>query len=51
MEVLRQRGVEFIDYNLPKLKAENGLAQFGEVKNAWCKDSEGNILGFVEGMK
>lgn len=50
MAMLRQRGVVFVDYDLPGLKTENGLAQFGPVKNAWCKDSEGNILGFVEGM-
>ena len=50
MATLRSRGVTFLDYDLPGLKTENGLAQFGNVKNAWCKDSEGNILGFVEGM-
>ena len=50
MAALRSRGVTFLDYDLPGLKTENGLAQFGNVKNAWCKDSEGNILGFVEGM-
>ena len=50
MRTMRQRGVVFIDYDLPGLKTENGLAQFGPVKNAWCTDSEGNILGFVEGM-
>jgi catechol 2,3-dioxygenase-like lactoylglutathione lyase family enzyme len=50
MRALRERGVVFIDYDLPGLKTKNGLAQFGPVKNAWCKDSEGNILGFVEGI-
>jgi hypothetical protein len=50
MQVLRGRGVVFIDYDLPGLKTENGVAAFGPVKNAWAKDSEGNILGFVEGM-
>jgi catechol 2,3-dioxygenase-like lactoylglutathione lyase family enzyme len=50
MAKMRAKGVEFIDYDLPGLKTENGLATFGPVKNAWCKDSEGNILGFVEGM-
>jgi hypothetical protein len=47
---LRGKGVAFLDYDLPGLKTENGIASFGPVKNAWCKDSEGNILGFVEGM-
>ncbi len=50
MKGLRARGVVFLDYDLPGLKTENGVATFGPVKNAWCKDSEGNILGFVEGM-
>ena len=51
MTALRARGVSFIDYDLPDLKTENGMARFGDtVKNAWCHDSEGNILGFVEGM-
>lgn len=50
MQAMREKGVVFLDYDLPELKTENGIASFGEVKNAWCKDSEGNILGFVEGM-
>lgn len=50
MAELRSKGVEFLDYDLPDLKTENGVAEFGPVKNAWAKDSEGNILGFVEGM-
>ena len=50
MKSLRAKGITFLDYDLPGLKTENGLATFGEVKNAWCNDSEGNILGFVEGM-
>ncbi|WP_423067838.1 VOC family protein [Devosia sp. CN2-171] len=50
MTALRGRGVVFLDYDLPDLKTENGVAVFGPVKNAWAKDSEGNILGFVEGM-
>lgn len=50
MQVLRGKGVVFIDYDLPGLKTQNGVAAFGPVKNAWARDSEGNILGFVEGM-
>jgi predicted enzyme related to lactoylglutathione lyase len=49
MKSLRARGVSFLDYDLPDLKTKDGVAEFGEMKNAWCKDSEGNILGFVEG--
>jgi catechol 2,3-dioxygenase-like lactoylglutathione lyase family enzyme len=50
MAAMRARGVVFIDYDLPGLKTVDGVATFGPVKNAWCNDSEGNILGFVEGM-
>jgi len=50
MAALRQRGVAFIDYDLPGLKTVDGLSDFGPVKNAWAKDSEGNIIGFIEGM-
>jgi catechol 2,3-dioxygenase-like lactoylglutathione lyase family enzyme len=50
MKALRAKGVVFEEYDLPDLKTENGLADFGEVKNAWAKDSEGNILAFVQGM-
>ncbi len=50
MKALRERGVVFIDYDLPNLRTEDGMATFGEVKNSWCNDSEGNILGFVQGM-
>lgn len=50
MAKMRERGITFIDYDLPDFKTVNGVADFGSVKNSWCKDSEGNILGFVEGM-
>lgn len=50
MKDLRSKGVTFLDYDLPGIKTENGVATFGPVKNAWAKDSEGNILGFVQGM-
>ena len=50
MAEMRKRGVEFEDYDLPDLKTVDGIASWGDVKNSWCKDSEGNILGFVQGM-
>jgi hypothetical protein len=50
MKDMRAKGVKFIDYDLPDLKTRDGIASFGPVKNSWCHDSEGNILGFVEGM-
>lgn len=50
MDAMRTKGVEFIDYDLPGLKTENGVASFGPMRNSWARDSEGNILGFVQGM-
>lgn len=50
MAAMRTKGVVFEEYDLPGLKTEDGVVTFGTVKNAWAKDSEGNILGFVEGM-
>jgi len=49
MRELRSRGAVFLDYDLPGLKTVDGLADMGGMKTAWCKDSEGNILGFVQG--
>jgi hypothetical protein len=50
MTELRKKGVSFIDYDLPGIRTDNGVADFGDLKNAWAKDSEGNILAFVQGM-
>jgi predicted enzyme related to lactoylglutathione lyase len=50
MDEMGRRGVKFEEYDLPDLKTVNGIAEFGPVKNSWAKDSEGNIIGFVEGM-
>ena len=50
MKALRAKGIVFLDYDLPGLNTENGVAEFDKIKNAWANDSEGNILAFVEGM-
>jgi catechol 2,3-dioxygenase-like lactoylglutathione lyase family enzyme len=44
---LRDRGVTFEEYDSPHLKTDNGVATMGDVKGAWFKDTEGNILGMV----
>jgi predicted enzyme related to lactoylglutathione lyase len=41
---LRERGVVFEEYDLPDLKTENGIAAVGDVRAAWCRDPDGNIL-------
>jgi hypothetical protein len=41
---LRERGVEFEDYDLPDLKTDQGIATIGDVRAAWCRDPDGNII-------
>jgi catechol 2,3-dioxygenase-like lactoylglutathione lyase family enzyme len=41
---LRERGVAFEEYDLPDLKTENGIADVGDVRAAWCRDPDGNIV-------
>ncbi|MEZ0068626.1 catechol 2,3-dioxygenase-like lactoylglutathione lyase family enzyme [Streptacidiphilus sp. MAP12-20] len=49
MTDLRGRGVTFEEYDLPGLKTVDGVADTGGMRGAWFKDSEGNILGVVQG--
>jgi catechol 2,3-dioxygenase-like lactoylglutathione lyase family enzyme len=42
---LRQNGVSFEDYDMPGIKTQNGIATQGQIKCAWFKDSEGNVVG------
>ena len=44
MAELRSRGVVFEEYDFPGLKTENGVATFGDLRAAWFKDPDGNIL-------
>jgi predicted enzyme related to lactoylglutathione lyase len=45
---LKQRGVQFEDYDFPGFDKATGIADLGGVRTAWFKDSEGNLLGLVE---
>ncbi|MEX2553390.1 MAG: VOC family protein [Actinomycetota bacterium] len=44
MADMRSRGVVFEEYDLPGLKAVNGVVEIPGGKAAWFKDTEGNIL-------
>ncbi len=48
MTELRGRGVRFEEYDQPGLKTVNGVATMGELRGAWFKDGDGNILSIVE---
>jgi predicted enzyme related to lactoylglutathione lyase len=41
---LEANGVKFEDYDMPQLKTVNHIADYGNVKSAFFKDTEGNIL-------
>jgi catechol 2,3-dioxygenase-like lactoylglutathione lyase family enzyme len=41
---LRGKGVSFEEYDLPDVKTENGIATMGDVRAAWLRDPDGNIL-------
>ena len=41
---LEDRGVDFLDYDLPDLKTTNHVCVMGAEKAAWFADTEGNIL-------
>ena len=51
---LQSKGITFEEYDIPEmgLKTMNGIAKMsspeGEIKGAWFKDTEGNILALVE---
>jgi hypothetical protein len=41
---LREGGVVFEEYDMPDLKTGNGIATIGDVRDAWFRDPDGNIL-------
>jgi catechol 2,3-dioxygenase-like lactoylglutathione lyase family enzyme len=41
---LSEKGVKFEEYDLPELKTQNGIATVGDVRAAWCRDPDGNIV-------
>lgn len=44
---LHQRGVQFEEYDFPGFDKATSVAQIGEDRGAWFKDSEGNLPGRV----
>src|SRR5262245_57860217 len=48
VDELRGRGVKFEEYDMPGMKAENGIVTAGGAKAAWFKDTEGNILAVIQ---
>ena len=48
MRELKATGVVFEDYDFPSLKTVGSIADRGDMKVAWFKDSEGNMLGIAQ---
>jgi catechol 2,3-dioxygenase-like lactoylglutathione lyase family enzyme len=46
---LKERGVEFEHYDIPGLAREGDVYSAGEMRVAWFKDPDGNILSIVSG--
>jgi catechol 2,3-dioxygenase-like lactoylglutathione lyase family enzyme len=49
VEALRERGIRFEHYDLPGLKRQGDIHVAGDMKVAWFKDPDGNILSLVSG--
>lgn len=48
VERLRERGVEFEDYDVPDFKTEDGIMTMPDGSmNAWFKDPDGNVVGVL----
>jgi len=45
---LRSGGVVFEEYEPPGASAAEGITDFGGVRSAWFKDSEGNLISIAE---
>jgi catechol 2,3-dioxygenase-like lactoylglutathione lyase family enzyme len=41
---VRARGVILEEYDLPNLRTVDGIASMGDIRAAWCKDPDGNII-------
>jgi len=49
VEALRAKGIAFEHYDLPGMRREGDLHVAGDMKVAWFKDPDGNILNVVTG--
>ena len=44
VDELRNRGVRFEEYDLPEVKTKDGISSTGDLREAWFRDPDGNIL-------
>lgn len=50
VQELKSKGLQFQEYSIPsmKIKTVNSIASYANMKAAWFKDPENNILAIVE---
>jgi len=49
VQQLKSRGVKFEHYDMPGMKRQGDIHIGGDMKIAWFKDPDGNILNIVSG--
>lgn len=49
VKTLKSRGVAFEHYDMPETTLEGDVHVGHDMRVAWCKDPDGNILAFVNG--
>lgn len=49
MRALKAKGVAFEHYDMPGMKREGDIHTCGDMKVAWFKDPDGNILNVING--
>jgi catechol 2,3-dioxygenase-like lactoylglutathione lyase family enzyme len=49
VRTLRERGVTFEHYDMPGGRLEGDVHVFGDMRTAWFKDPDGNILAVMNG--
>ena len=49
VEALRKKGVKFEHYDFPGMQRRGDVHVSGDMKAAWFKDPDGNILALVSG--
>ena len=47
---LKERGVQFEEYDSGDFKTSGSIATMGPMKAAWLRDPDGNILGLIQGL-
>jgi hypothetical protein len=47
VRTLKAKGIKFEHYDLPETKREGDVHVSGDIKVAWFKDPDGNILSVV----